>query len=126
MSKNHKAECCEVCSTDESKRSEIISKIRLELLSQDDAEVTAEFFKAFSDPTRLKILGALQLHKWLCVSDLSEILGMSLSALSHQLSYLRINKLLKVRREGRKMYYALCDEHVEQVFAMAISHIREE
>ncbi|HAR79900.1 MAG TPA: transcriptional regulator [Succinivibrionaceae bacterium] len=102
-----------------------IEAIKEDMLPQDDVEVTAEFFKAFSDPTRINIVNALQLHEWLCVTDLASIVGVSKSALSHQLSYLRLNKLVKVKREGRNVYYSLSDDHVEKVFALAISHIRE-
>ncbi len=100
-------------------------KIKEQLLPQDDTEIMAEFFKALSDPTRISIVHALQLHKWLCVSDLVELLGMSKSALSHQLSYMRLNKLVRVKRDGRHVFYALDDLHVEQVFALALSHVYE-
>ena len=95
------------------------------MLPVDDTEVMAEFFKALSDPTRLSIVNALQLHEWLCVSDLVELLGMSKSALSHQLCYMRLNKLVGVTRDGRHVFYALDDDHVEQVFALALSHVNE-
>ncbi len=99
--------------------------LRGQMLEQDDVLVTAEFFKALSDPTRIWIVNALQIHEWLCVSDLAELLGLTKSALSHQLSYLRLNKLVTVKRDGKRAYYALNDDHVKKVFALAISHIRE-
>lgn len=102
-----------------------LERVRESMLAPDDADLTAEFFKALSDPTRISIVNALQVHRWLCVSDLAALVGLSVSALSHQLSYLRLNKLLRVRRDGRKAFYALSDDHVEQVLALAISHIRE-
>lgn len=100
--------------------------VKERMLPTDDVMVACEFFKALSDPTRVSIVDALQVHEWLCVSDLAALLNMTRSAISHQLCYLRLNNLVKVRREGRRVFYALCDSHVEQVFAMAISHIHED
>ncbi|MBO6258350.1 MAG: helix-turn-helix transcriptional regulator [Succinivibrio sp.] len=102
-----------------------LDAVRDEMLDEDDVEVTAEFFKALADPTRICIVNALQIHEWMCVSDLATLLGLSTSALSHQLSYLRLNKLVKVKRDGKRAFYALNDEHVKKVFDLAISHIRE-
>ncbi len=99
--------------------------IAASLLSEDDVEVISEFFKALADPTRVNIVNALQEREWLCVTDLAAVLGLTVSAISHQLCYLRMNKLVKVRREGKRMLYALCDDHVRQVFAMAVSHVKE-
>ena len=59
------------------------------------------------------------------VSDIASLVGLSKSAVSHQLAYMRINKLVRVKREGRKVFYALNDSHVESVFALALSHIKE-
>lgn len=102
-----------------------LGQIKEQMLPVDDTEVMAEFFKALSDPTRLSIVNALQIHEWLCVSDLVELLGMSKSALSHQLCYMRLNKLVRVKRDGRHVFYALDDDHVDQVFALALSHVNE-
>lgn len=99
--------------------------IKSQMLASDDALVMSEFFKALSDPTRLNMVHAMLLHKWLCVSDIASIVGLSKSAVSHQLAYMRINKLVRVKREGRKVFYALNDSHVESVFALALSHIKE-
>ena len=109
----------------ENSREELIESVKSQMLAPDDVDVTAEFFKALADPTRINIVNALQIHEWLCVTDLAEILGMTKSAVSHQLCYLRLNNLVMVKREGQRVYYALCDEHVEKVFEMAISHIKE-
>ncbi len=102
-----------------------IEKLKAQRLAADDALVMSEFFKALSDPTRLNIVHVLLLHKWLCVSDLASLVELSKSAVSHQLAYMRINKLVRVKREGRKVFYALNDSHVESVFALALSHIKE-
>lgn len=103
----------------------LVARVKSDLLGEDDVELVAEFFKALADPTRLNIVNALQLHEWLCVSDLAAILGMSRSAISHQLSYLRLNDLVRVRRDGKRAFYALSDNHVKHVFAMAVEHISE-
>lgn len=104
----------------------LVQTLQQSLLDDDVVDLTAEFFKALSDPTRIRIVNALQLHEWLCVSDLAAILGMSKSAISHQLSYLRLNHLVRVKREGKRAFYALDDDHVKQVFALAVSHIAEQ
>ena len=74
----------------------------------------AEFFRLFGDATRLKILHALSISE-MCVCDISEFLGMSQSAVSHQLKVLRQCRLVKYRREGRNVFYSLDDEHIQQI-----------
>ena len=88
-----------------------IDSIKAQMIASDDALVMSEFFKALSDPTRLNMVASL--------------VELSKSAVSHQLAYMRINKLVRVKREGRKVFYALNDSHVESVFALALSHIKE-
>ena len=102
-----------------------LDDVRQAILASDDALVMSEFFKALSDPTRINMVHAMLIHKWRCVGDLAKIVGLSKSAISHQLAYMRINKLVKVKREGRKAFYALDDSHVESLFALALSHIKE-
>ena len=104
---------------------EQLDDVRQAILASDDALVMSEFFKALSDPTRINMVHAMLIHKWLCVGDLAKIVGLSKSAISHQLAYMRINKLVKVKREGRKAFYALDDSHVESLFALALSHIKK-
>ncbi|MDD7362598.1 MAG: metalloregulator ArsR/SmtB family transcription factor [Peptoniphilus sp.] len=78
-------------------------------------------FKVMADPTRLKILYALMLST--CnVSKLVELLGMSQSSISHQLILLKNEGLIRSRKEGRKVYYSLDDEHVKTLFAMGYTH----
>lgn len=97
-----------------------------ELLSSDDAEVLAAFFKALSDPSRLNIVYLLLKHQQLSVGDIASKTNMSISAVSHQLATLRMRKLVTVKRDGVKNYYGLCDHHVFQVIATAIEHIKED
>lgn len=97
-----------------------------ELLSSDDAEILAAFFKALCDPSRLNIVYLLLKHQQLSVGDIAMKTNMSISAVSHQLATLRMRKLVTVKRDGVKNYYGLCDDHVFQVIATAIEHIRED
>ena len=77
--------------------------------SQQEMEAAAELFKGFGDPTRLKLLAAL-LGQEMCVCDLSDLLGISQSAVSHQLRLLRTSRLVKNRREGKSVFYSLDDD----------------
>ncbi len=87
-------------------------------------EELADFFKVFGDSTRIRILTVL-LGEELCVCDLAETLGMNQSAVSHQLKILKQAKLIRNRREGKQVYYALADDHVATIMAMGIEHIEE-
>ena len=82
----------------------------------------AETFNILADPTRLRIIAALA-AKELCVCDLAQILGVTGSAVSHQLRLMRGQKLVKYRKEGKIAYYALDDSHVEALLAQALKHI---
>ncbi len=84
----------------------------------------AELFKVFGDSTRIRILFALFDSEY-CVGDLAESLEMNQSAVSHQLKILKVNKLIKSRREGKQVYYSLADEHVSTIIAMGREHIEE-
>jgi len=84
----------------------------------------AELYKVFGDSTRIKILFAL-LNSELPVTELAEKLQMTQSAISHQLRILKTNKLVKSRRDGKSMIYALDDEHVEKILNMGLAHLSE-
>ncbi|MBR4707209.1 MAG: winged helix-turn-helix transcriptional regulator [Pseudobutyrivibrio sp.] len=84
----------------------------------------AELFKVFGDSTRIRILYELSKAEY-CVLDLAEALGMTQSAISHQLQLLRTSKLVKGRREGKQIYYSLADEHVVTIMAQGLDHILE-
>lgn len=92
----------------------------------DDAAVQdmAGMFKMLADPTRLKIINALMLSE-MCVCDLTELMGMSQSAVSHQLAALRKNRLIKFRRDGKQIFYSLDDEHISLLFNQCLIHARE-
>ena len=82
----------------------------------------ADFFKVMGDGTRLQILIALIQNEF-CVSDLSYILDMSPSAISHQLKALKVAKLIKSRRDGRKMFYSLDDDHIKDILDDSMVHV---
>ncbi|MBR0464080.1 MAG: helix-turn-helix transcriptional regulator, partial [Clostridia bacterium] len=84
----------------------------------------AELFKVFGDTTRMKILYAL-FEQELCVNDLASVLGMTASAVSHQLRILKSCKLVRFRKDGKTVFYALDDDHVRSIIAMGLEHISE-
>lgn len=84
----------------------------------------ADLYKMFSDNTRLRILWALSSHE-MCVCDLASLMGMTKSAISHQLKALRMGNLVKYERQGRVVYYSLADDHVRDIFGKGLEHIRE-
>ena len=86
---------------------------------------TAELFKILGDPTRLRILLLLQSGA-LCVRDLSTLLGMHQTAVSHQLKVLRHNRLVRYRKEGKMAIYSLDDDHVERLIQIGRDHAEEE
>ena len=84
----------------------------------------ADLFKVFGDSTRIKILFALFTQE-MCVYDLSALLGMQQSAISHQLRILKQSGLVKYRKQGKIVFYSLDDEHIGQIFKLALTHITE-
>jgi DNA-binding transcriptional ArsR family regulator len=93
----------------------------------DDAMTArlAETFKALADPTRVRIMHALS-HAELCVGDLAAVLEMTESAVSHQLRLLRGLRVVRSRRDGRLIFYALDDEHVSRLFQLSLEHLGHE
>ncbi len=87
-------------------------------------EEAAALLGVLADPTRLKIVDALRLGE-LCVCDLAAVLGMSVSAISHQLRLLRASRSVRGRRAGKVVFYTLHDAHVAKLVDMAIDHCRE-
>ena len=84
----------------------------------------AELYKIFGDSTRIKILYTLFTEER-GVGDIARLLGMTMSAISHQLRILKQARLVKPRREGKMVYYALADHHVRTIFAQGLDHILE-
>ncbi len=102
----------------------IVEEVRKNMSDTDEYSALSSLFKMFGDYTRVRILHALELHE-MCVCDLASLLGVTKSAVSHQLKQLRLSNLVKFRREGQVVYYSLADEHVKLIMDMGIEHIKE-
>ena len=96
----------------------------MKLWDDDKVIDLSELFKMFGDSTRVKIMNVL-INGEMCVSDISEKIKVSQSAVSHQLRILKDSKLVKYRKEGNLTYYFLADDHVEKIFVMGCEHINE-
>ena len=94
------------------------------ILAKEELQDLADFFKIFGDATRLKILNVL-LSEEMCVYDIAAMLGMSQSAISHQLRILKQAKLVKFRREGKSIIYSLADDHVRRIINQGMEHLTE-
>ncbi|MDY2960671.1 MAG: metalloregulator ArsR/SmtB family transcription factor [Hornefia sp.] len=103
---------------------EVIEKVGEHMPDDDTLMDLADAFKVFSDSTRLKILCAL-LQEEMCVCDISSLLGMSKSAVSHQLRTLKQTNLVKNRRSGKEVYYSIADKHVETIINNGMEHVLE-
>lgn len=101
-----------------------IERVREKLPDDEVLYDLAELFKVFGDSTRIKILYAL-FEAELCVCDISKLLGLTQSAVSHQLRVLKNSRLVKFRREGKTVFYALADGHVRRIIAQGMDHIKE-
>ena len=103
---------------------EVVNKVKERMPLEETLYDLAELFKIFGDTTRIKILWALD-EAEMCVCDLSALLNMTQSAISHQLRILKQAKLVKNRKVGKIVYYSLDDEHVGQIFNQGLAHINE-
>ena len=113
-------DCCQETQTHPS-RLETVKK----LLPADEVLYDlAELFKIFGDSTRIKLLYALY-ESELCVCDLADVLGLTQSAVSHQLRLLKSSKLVKFRREGKTVFYSLADDHVVRILSQGMEHLEE-
>jgi len=98
--------------------------LRPRLLGEASVASLAETFRALGDTTRVRMLDALSRAE-LCVQDLARLLGLTQSAVSHQLRLLRGMRLVRTRRDGRLVYYALDDDHIVKLFAQGLEHVEE-
>ncbi len=101
-----------------------VEQIKKEIEIDDYLEDMAELFKILGDKTRTKILAALEKEE-LNVSSISEVIGLQISAVSHQLRILRQAKLIKPKKVGKEVFYSLDDEHVSLIFECALAHVKE-
>lgn len=103
---------------------EAVAEARAALPDGQEVETASAFLKLVGDPTRLKILSALKARE-LCVCDLAAVVGLSESAVSHQLRLLRSGRVVAFRKAGRVAYYRLLDHHVTLLIESALDHARE-
>ena len=118
--KKTEVECCDIFQIHE----ELVKKAEENILDEDMLKELADFFKVFADTTRLRILSVL-FQSEMCVCDLAEVLGMTQSAISHQLRILKQMKLVKNRREGKTVFYSLADGHIQTIMNEGMEHIME-
>ncbi|MCG8540394.1 MAG: metalloregulator ArsR/SmtB family transcription factor [Clostridia bacterium] len=114
---SHKDSCsCNVIHQDR------VDRVKSKMPNEEKLYDLADLFKVFGDTTRIKIICAL-FEAEMCVCDIAVTLGMSQSAISHQLRVLKSARLVKYRRDGKIVYYSLDDEHVKNIFDQGFSHI---
>ena len=104
--------------------SEVIEKKREAMPDLATLYDLSDFFKIFGDSTRMSILFAID-GEPMCVCDIAELLGMTKSAVSHQLKILRQSDLITYRKSGKNVYYTLADDHVRDIIEKALEHIKE-
>ena len=114
-------ECCE----ENIIHNDLVKLVREKLPAENDMQDLAELFKIFGDTTRIRILFVL-FEAEVCVCDLAETLGMTQSAISHQLKMLKSAGLVRARRRGKSVFYSLADDHVRTIIAQGWDHIMEE
>lgn len=120
MTEANEIEKCEFLCVHEDTVREVLEKMPDEDMLYD----LAELFKVFGDSTRIRILYAL-FEQELCVCDIAGILGLTQTAVSHQLRVLKANKLVKARRDGKIVFYSLDDDHVHSILDMGTEHLSE-
>ena len=103
---------------------DLIRKVSAEMPEENILYDLAELFKIFGDSTRIKILYAL-FSSEMCVCDISVLLSLSQSAISHQLRILTQARLVKFRKVGKIVYYSLNDDHIQKIFEQGLSHVTE-
>ncbi|MBO6232015.1 MAG: helix-turn-helix transcriptional regulator [Ruminiclostridium sp.] len=120
FSEEEKAPSCELQHVHE----DAVKKIKEIMPDEDSLFDLAELYKIFGDSTRIKILYAL-FEAELCVCDIATLIGMSMSAVSHQLRILKQARLVQYRRDGKSVYYSLADDHVRSILGQGMDHISE-
>jgi len=100
-----------------------LEKIKAQMIDEELIHEMADWFKALSDPTRVKMISVL-LNQELCVHDISVLLQMGQSAVSHQLRYLRNLRMVKRRKVGKTVFYSLDDAHIDEIFRVTLQHLK--
>ena len=111
---------CEVFASHE----DAVHRVKEHMLSDDEYLDLSEFFKIFSNPTRLKIISLLSVED-LCVCDICEALDLNQTTVSNQLRILRANNIVKYQKEGKMARYSLTDLHIEMIYKVGLEHILE-
>ena len=120
MEDRYNVECCDFIHAHE----EIVEKVRQVMPGEDTLYDLTELFRIFADSTRVRILYVLEVSE-MCVCDLAVVLGMTQSAISHQLRALKNARLVKARRDGKTVFYSLADQHVKTILDQGLEHISE-
>ena len=113
-------DCCDLLCAHE----DAVEAVRRAMPDEDTLYDLTELFHVFSDSTRMRILYAL-FSAELCVCDIATLLGLTQSAISHQLRLLKSARLVKARREGKTVFYALADDHVKTIINQGLDHVKE-
>ena len=108
---------CEVIHKD------VVKRVRKAMPKDEDFYDLADLYKMFSDSTRVRIIWALSREE-MCVCDIAVLLGMTKSAISHQLRALRLSNLVKYDKRGKEVYYSLADNQMKDIFEIGFEHIR--
>ena len=120
MEDRYTVECCDFIHAHE----DVGERVRQELPGEDTLYDLTELFRIFGDSTRVRILYVL-FEPEMCVCDIAQLLGMTQSAISHQLRALKNVRLVKSRREGKTVFYSLADDHVKTIIDQGLEHVRE-
>lgn len=120
MEDHYNVECCEFMHAHD----EIVEKVKKEMPSEDTLYDLTELFRIFGDSTRIRILYVL-FESEMCVCDIAALLGMTQSAISHQLRALKNARLVASRRDGKTVFYSLADDHVKTIINQGMEHILE-
>jgi ArsR family transcriptional regulator len=103
---------------------DVVNTARQNMPDEENLYDLAELFKVFGDTTRVRILYALFVSE-MCVCDIAALLGMTQSAISHQLRVLKQARLVKYRKDGKVVYYSLDDDHIQHIFDQGLAHVTE-
>ena len=117
---NKQAPCCGYMHLHE----DVVRRVEAEMPEEGALFDLAELFKVFGDSTRIRILYLL-FESEMCVCDIAQLLGMTQSAISHQLQMMKKSKLVKYRRQGKTVFYSLADAHVRAIIGQGMEHISE-
>lgn len=120
MEDRYNVECCDFIHAHE----DVVEKVWRELPGEDTLYDLTELFRIFGDSTRVRILYVL-FEAEMCVCDIAALLGLTQSAVSHQLRALKNVRLVKSRREGKTVFYSLADDHVKTIIDQGLEHVRE-